>query len=70
MINNGRMENRTGTMMEDSAPAKKPCLCSSSGIVTITARKKELPDINAALYLPGITAIFLSSKNLNVVKEK
>jgi hypothetical protein len=64
------MENRTGTMIEDSAPEKKPCRCSSNGMVIITARKKELPEINAALYFPGITAIFLSSKNLNVMKEK
>jgi hypothetical protein len=70
MINKGTIESRTGTIIEHSAPEKKPCLCSSNGIVTITARKKELPDINEALYLPGMITIFLSSKNLNVINEK
>lgn len=38
--------------------------------VKIRARKKTLPEIKDALYFPGITTIFLRSKNLNVVNEK
>lgn len=69
-ISNGTKEKSTGIMMEKSSLEIKLGNHFSNGNVTISARKKALPEIKDALYLPGSTTIFLRSKYLKVINEK
>lgn len=69
-MSTGIKENTAGIIIEKSSADKKAGNHFSNVNVKIRARKKTLPEIKDALYFPGITTIFLRSKNLNVVNEK
>ena len=69
-ISTGIKENTTEIIIEKLSENKTDGNHFNNVNVKINVRKKALPEIKDALYFPGITTIFLRSKNLNVVNEK